>query len=110
MRARLAADARARGAARRGRGGSSRVVQLQAELAQAKETALSMAKLLLAARETGQTVANALTNAGARDLHPKVCSSALPAEYAARVRDIANAIVPLEAAQFAEGVVAPPVP
>ena len=56
MRARLAADARARGAARRGRGGSSRVVQLQAELAQAKETALSMAKLLLAARETGQTV------------------------------------------------------
>ena len=69
-----------------------------------------MAQALLEARRVGQEVANALTDAKARDLHPKVCSPApLPADTGARIRDIANAIVPLEVAEKAQEI-APVVP
>ena len=96
--------ARARGATRRAARG--RTAQLQAELDQAKEAARSIAQLLLDARSIGQEVANALTEAKARDLHPKVCRPPMPAETSARIRDIANAIVSLEAAEKASTIVA----
>ena len=64
-----------------------------------------MAQALVEARRVGQEVANALTDAKARDLHPKICDRPLPVEPAARIRDIANAIVSLEAFEQAQGVV-----
>ena len=46
-------------------------------------------------------MANALTDAKARGLHPAICKPPLPAGPAARIRDIANAIVPPEALEQA---------
>ena len=69
-----------------------------------------MAQALLDARRVGQEVANVLTEAKARDLHPKVCAgSPLPAEHASRIRDITNAIVPLEVVEQAQEIM-PAVP
>jgi len=60
--------------------------------------------------DRGGARGNALTEAKARDLHPKVCAgSPLPAEHAPRIRDIANAIVLLEVAEKAQEI-APVVP
>ena len=64
-----------------------------------------MAQALVHAHDIGQQVANALTDAKARGLHPAICKPPLPAGPAARIRDIANAIVPPEALEQARGVV-----
>mmetsp|Transcript_11282 Transcript_11282/g.28177 ORF Transcript_11282/g.28177 Transcript_11282/m.28177 type:complete len:100 (+) Transcript_11282:1290-1589(+) len=93
--------ARARGATRQASGGAS----VRRQLAEAQEKIRSMARALHHAREIGQQVAGALTDAKARDLHPKICDRPLPVEPAARIRDIANAIVSLEAFEQAQGVV-----
>jgi hypothetical protein len=106
QRAALAAAARVRGVARRAAGGG-RTAQLQAELAEAKEAACTMAKLLLAARSNGSEVASALTEAKTRAVHPKVCPPPIemPAELPARINNITDAIVSPEAVEKASGIV-----
>lgn len=103
-RARVAAAARARGTARRAAGGGV-ISQLRAELAEVKEAALLMAKLLLAARKNGTEVANALTDAKARAVHPKVCPPPMPDEHSARIRQITDALVSPESMEKANGIV-----
>jgi hypothetical protein len=58
------------------------------------------------ARTNGTEVANALTDAKARTVHPKICSPPMPAEQPMRILDIANAIVSSESAEKAHGIIA----
>ena len=102
MRAELAARARARGAARHANGSGG----LKAQLKQAKAATRDMAGLLLQARTAGQHVASALTDAKARGVYATVCGAeaAMPAEQSARIRDIADAVASLDAADRAQHI------